>query len=776
MDKWRRYNQYFKNNVNKIQNAFRIYLANKEKNRLKRINEILKKTIIKHDKTITNNLRSKLRKWNNKGQLIKYNENSRIIQRFIRPKLAKLLFEKFQKFFYDNGQKKAINLLVLAGKMNKLLHAINRPTIQRFRSNLEKVSINNKINDNLRIILFKKNGKDNYDMINRYFHRWKNTIYTINKNENDRASIIQRAFLSFKAKGKKNGLKRIKELLIKIIKQKYNISNNKLYIYFIRWLNNARIMAINDNARIIQEFCRSILKKCKDEKNSNDKMKRINGILKLIDIQFGKKFILDKIKSEINRQIFKKFNDDLKKHRLNTLKECFGKIKKIAFDNKLKSALEIHDSFKQRILKKLIIIWKENADKISRNNGADKIIKYWRIYNLKNRKEKREQSLNDIFTKLYNKDSDTKNKYFNRWRDIKNKLNNDAAKKRIAKYIADRYRISNARKNWQKLSENILLKKRNNELFEVFHRTKKYISINKLKNPFIGIARKIFLNKLKEDKRKESILDKLYNIIPKREITNKDIILRKYLLNWLKQTKKINEREKKMKNALNTIDKKIIKSDLEKIKSVFLIKKLTHDIPYIRSKLLLNNLKKNSNNQTKFENLSKNLQIADGNIKNQNKQKILNKILKLYAYKKLEGLINACNDYDQNIMKQKYGKELLQKLLINMTNRSQYNYENRIDSTNKPKTTKLFFKKKLLKNDNNKIFEDKQAPIKKCLPGFVNYLDRKIKEKNQDSLNEIIRFYASNKFYYLLKKFTNKQILSPKNDIVNVLKREKKYS
>ena len=57
----------------------------------------------------------------------------------------------------------------------------------------------------------------------------------------------------------------------------------------------------------------------------------------------------------------------------------------------------------------------------------------------------------------------------------------------------------------------------------------------------------------------------------------------------------------------------------------------------------------------------------------------------------------------------------------------------------------------------------------------MNYLDRKIKEINQHSLNEIRRFYASTKFYYLLKKFSNKQMLSPKNDIVDVLKREKKF-
>ena len=69
----------------------------------------------------------------------------------------------------------------------------------------------------------------------------------------------------------------------------------------------------------------------------------------------------------------------------------FDKIKKTAFDNKLRSTLEIPDSFKKRILKKIIIIIKENSDKIALNDGVDKIIKNWRIYNLEKRKENREQ-------------------------------------------------------------------------------------------------------------------------------------------------------------------------------------------------------------------------------------------------------------------------------------------------------------------------------------------------------------------------------------------------
>ena len=148
--------------------------------------------------------------------------------------------------------------------------------------------------------------------------------------------------------------------------------------------------------------------------------------------------------------------------------------------------------------------------------------------------------------------------------------------------------------------------------------------------------------------------------------------------------------------------------------------------------------------------------------------------MKLYAYKKIEGLCNACRDYDENIIKPNYGKEFLQKLYLNMKNRLQYNYENRIESTKISKCTKLQFKKKILKNEN--IIEDKQAPIKKCIPGFVSYLDKKIKERNQNTLNEIKRIYTANKFCFLLKKFSNRTILPPKEDVVREIIREGKYS
>ena len=177
-------------------------------------------------------MRSKLRKWNNKTKLINYDRNSRIIQSFIRPKLAKLLNDKIKGFFDDLAHKKVSKLLLTAGKMNKLLHALNRPSVQRFRNNLQKISSKRNFNDKLRIISNKNNAKNNTEKLRRYLNKWRDIKNTMDEKENNSASIIQRAFLRLLARTKRNNLQTKKTILTKYVIQKYNITNNKLYIYF----------------------------------------------------------------------------------------------------------------------------------------------------------------------------------------------------------------------------------------------------------------------------------------------------------------------------------------------------------------------------------------------------------------------------------------------------------------------------------------------------------------------------------------------------------------
>lgn len=59
-------------------------------------------------------------------------------------------------------------------------------------------------------------------------------------------------------------------------------------------------------------------------------------------------------------------------------------------------------------------------------------------------------------------------------------------------------------------------------------------------------------------------------------------------------------------------------------------------------------------------------------------------------------MLKGLDGYDKRL-KNIYGKELIYKLLMIKTNNSSFNYNNNIQSTNQPKTTKLKFKNKITK-------------------------------------------------------------------------------
>ena len=502
-NKWRRINQLAKDNATKIANAYRTYRAKKERDRLKRINILITKYLIKRDKTNDDIKRSKLRKWYNKVKLMKYNDNSRTIQRFIKPKLYRILNERFKKYFTGNGKKKVYRLILLAAKINKLQHALYRPSLDRFKNNLKKLADNKNRNDKMGKTLNDINEKIKYVLIKKYLLRWSDNNKKIADKTNDSASIIQRAFKGYTARKEKDRLLKIKKLLIINILKKENITNNKLYSAFMKWLNIVRHLQCNDNARVIQKFCRGIQEKLRRKKELARQLKIENGLQKLFNIKFGSRYALDKINSEKNRNIFQRFNDMLKNKRKDILKDCFDKIKQRETDNVLTKAIKIPDILRRRIIKKYIIIFKDNTDKLGKKRAVETIIKNWRIHKNNQRQQNKKEILEKILLSLVLKKSNILKNYFDRWRDISNKLKKEAAKVAIARFVKNKYKTSKARTKWEDISNNIRLKNRNANLFEVLKTIKIFIILNKFKKPFTDIARKSFLNKVKDNKKKK---------------------------------------------------------------------------------------------------------------------------------------------------------------------------------------------------------------------------------------------------------------------------------
>ena len=155
---------------------------------------------------------------------------------------------------------------------------------------------------------------------------------------------------------------------------------------------------------------------------------------------------------------------------------------------------------------------------------------------------------------------------------------------------------------------------------------------------------------------------------------------------------------------------------------------------------------------------------------------MLNNIYKIYAYHKLGKTFDILNNRLTQKIKPKLAKDFLKKLYENQHQKAQYNYGNQLKSTNKAKITKINFNTKTKSNKPKDIIEDKSAPIKKCLPQFVKYLENKIKNRKKDTLEKIKEQYKRIKFTQLLKNYSNKMIFKPKKEAINLIHRDALYS
>ena len=531
-DKWRQYNTYTNNCATRLANAFRTYEAKKEKNRLKRIKNILYKTVLKHDKVDKNKMRSKLRKWIKRAQLIEYDIKCRKIQRFMRPKLAKIRNKKFKKYFFENAEKKIKNLLLIAAKFNKIKKSLERPSLQRFSNNIKKLALKNNQNEKLKKIVNKKDIKTNKLLLKKYLHKWNNKMNKINESEYDSSTLIQNAFRAYKAKKFAKNQLFIRKVLKKNIIKKSKINNNKLYSYFKRWLNNVRNITLNKNALLIQMFCTQILFKINSERELTHKLKLRNFINKIFSIKYGAKYALEKIKNRRDKETFVEFNKVFKEKRLKTLKDIFFKIKKRAFNNKLKKTLKIPRKFRNRVLKRVLLKWKENANKIASKHSAEMLQKNMRLHLYKKKQENKKNILKHLLLKLIEKKSNIKYKYFKRFRTQVEKITKHVQKKKLAKFIRDKFKISNARKKWIYLAKKYSLRNRNEDIFTVINKIKQYIGLNKMKEPFIHKIRKTVIKLFKDKNRKNDIVIKLEQILPERNDRNNHELILYYFKKW----------------------------------------------------------------------------------------------------------------------------------------------------------------------------------------------------------------------------------------------------
>ena len=523
-------------------------------------------------------------------------------------------------------------------------------------------------------------------------------------------------------------------------------------------------------------FCTQILFKINKENKLSKEIKLNNFITKICSIKYGVRYALDKIKNKRDEEIFKQFNKTFKNKRIKILKKIFSKIKSRAFNNKLKSALKVPVKFHKRILKKALLKWNENANKTATKHSAEMIQKNMRIYLNKTKQQNKKNILKHLLLKLIEKKSNIKYKYFSRYRTQTEKLTKKIQKIKVARFIKDKFKISEARKKWIYLANKYSLRNRNDDIFTVINKIKQFISLNKMKKEFRHKVRASIIQLFKDKIRKNYIVNSLQKILPEINDKNELDIISKYCQRWWQNAQKLKEREKKFENALKTIEAIDLNKNVNLINKVFLVKKLFSDFPKIRAKYFFKKLRKIKINKSKYEKLKKALKNSKTDFINQNKEDLLNRIYKIYVNHKINNMFNILNKNLDKKIKPFYGKEFLKKLYTNRHKKKQYKYANQLKSVNKPKTIKLNFKKNIIPNKSKDIPEYKTAPMKKCLPNFVKYLERKILNRKRDIMEKLQENARQIKFAKYFKDFIDKNILKPKKEACNLIHRDALYS
>ena len=338
---------------------------------------------------------------------------------------------------------------------NKITKLLNQKHLGKNDINNNKRGDKNKF----KILIDRKIEKDNLDILENVFNIWKNDA----NNYIDKLIIIQNAFKQILVKKKLENIKKLKNELINIFKNREKCENSIKIFNLRKWNMISRKFSCINKINLIQKYFRKYLSKKENSKyksffNNIHKYKLINSINEIAKYNLLKRTIRNISKNRIISKIFEKI-------RNNNIMKILEKIVK-----------KIDDKNKNSKMKYYLNKW---------NN---------RIKYIKNKDNKK---LKVLLLRIFDKKDNLKNllkSYFLRWKRIHNLLsiinsvikiqNNWRKKKSLDNY--------NKKKDSNKNLINILkifektYKKNNYDLFisKLKDKYKKYL-LNKMNNGFI---------------------------------------------------------------------------------------------------------------------------------------------------------------------------------------------------------------------------------------------------------------------------------------------------
>ena len=763
LNKWKKVIDEINKRAKIIQKFVRKIKGKKNVKKIDRIKEILLKLFMKHSSNKNDLLLYALRKWQLKTHLINCQYNADIIKKFIGHNLNQRLNNKINQFIVILAKIILVKKLKDLSRIKKLINSIIKMMLKKLVNNGKKIGKSNKITSILRNrIIFNSEVLRN-NLLKRYLEKWRNNIKEMKEKDTKYSKILQNFFKTLKNKSKKNRLSirldRLKQILISMTKE------SPLRVAFNKFRSKVKRLSCQENADIIQKFCKNLRIKREKEKDKQNLINITLGFEKLSKINPYKKYAFDKIKKAKQIDGLKKIIDYIIKKRLEILKEVLNNIKKgkKKINKLLLKLLNIKKNFRDNLLKKYLKKWFEQNDKLKRKRAAEIIQKDYKLYKKKKKKTGIDEFLLKIIKSKEQKVGEKFKTILMKWlKNAKFKHANDASKK-IQNYLNKKTNNNRAKKNWRKLSILLFKKNNTNKSIDIMKRLKNYFTISKFIHELKEKMRKHILKNLIKKLKLQKLLKLLHKLLIDFSDKNKTHILKRYLNKWKDKVNKLKKLQEILKKMVEDIDKRRKIIAAKTLGDVFLIKKLLHDILRVRALEFLKRLKNKGEFKKRLRAFGDSLVKTKNDLDEKNKKIFLKSLYKVYYTRALEKLINNIKE-KQKLIKKKYGKYFLNLLKKINAQKSEGNSQGKHQGSNDIKSTRLQFKAHVSSPKTN--IDDKK-PYLYIIPLFIEFLKKKIKDRKEYSFKKIVDKDKYNKFCRLVKKYVMKKQLPNKREFLD---------
>ena len=727
--KWNEGKDKYEKSIQIIQNKIRQLISKNKLDDKRLLIKILKHIIKNNENKNKNLLRNKFLQWYAIAKKLNYHDTSKI-EEFIRKIVVERLRRKLYTILNRYTYKYFIYLLKNIAKLNILRKTLRKQPLKDAFDKIKNYIRKKDIKNSLNIIVKDKDDTLRKLLLREYLSKWRNKVKDIKDKENASIIIIQKLFRGKKVKNDVDKERRIKKILKQIVIT-YD-EKTPLHLYFIKWRRITRKIICDENARIIQKFCRQIHNKYLNmQKNKNKKA--YEKLVKIL-VKLGKKpkqEVFDILYIIYRNNKLKDLVDILNNKRKKILKDAFDNIKNSTKDVVLKNTLDIKDNHRKRILRKYLIDWRNRA--LSN--------KYLIIYLTKFVKTI-EKTRNDIlkstlYTWLYKA----------HYRTMKE---NERIISLFCKGIMRKIYIQ---KKWKELSDKLRHIVRSYDIEEIRNQIKNLIGLKLITKVIKRHVKRDVLHKLNKVENISTFKEKITVIVNNIDKDNKEISIKKYFDIWRNNVKKIKDRLKRLDELMTILGIKQIRDDATTLNRVFLIKKIFDNIPKLFLIKAFNRIRQYADSKIINKKLADDLLRSENDIKTKRVSPLIKKIYKIYAYKVIDNLFN---NIEKGIKRQSIPSkfEFLKRLVLQYSNiNKEYTYSNKIQNENKPYTKKIMFKTK--KKVQPKKLQDKSQIYLSLTSILVKLIDDIIKKNKKDTFDKIKKRFITEKLYEALKRYAH---------------------